>query len=143
MTKRHLAEKHFHSKTRHRLPISSLLTRFAYLSPFSSYARKIDLIAAQTPPSGENIFIRKPEPDFLLVVRCHVLPKSYRFRVIRVSSIRPLQRRPLAQKMFFSKARPRLPISVLLTLCVYLEPFSSYSRSFTRRLYESRDLYVR
>jgi hypothetical protein len=54
----------------------------------------------EAPPSGEEIFIRKPDPDFLLVVCYHVLPKSYRFRVIRVSSIRSLQRRLLAEKIF-------------------------------------------
>jgi hypothetical protein len=63
-------------------------------------------------PSGENIFIRKPDPDFLLVVCWPVLPKSYRFRVIHMNSIRPLQRRPLAAKILFSKARLWLPITV-------------------------------
>jgi hypothetical protein len=100
-------------------------------------------MATETPPSAQNIFIRKPDLDFLLVVCRHILPKSYRFRVIRVSSIRPLQRRPLAEKIFCSKARLRLPIRVLLTLCVYLEPFPSYSRFLTHYLHESRDLDVR
>jgi hypothetical protein len=36
------------------------------LTVFELFA-KIDLIATETPPSGENIFIRKPDPDFLLV----------------------------------------------------------------------------
>jgi hypothetical protein len=36
---------------------------------------------------------------------------------------------PYNKKQYFSwKARPRLPISVQLTLCVSLEPFPSYSR---------------
>jgi hypothetical protein len=60
---------------------------------------EINLMATEPPPSGENIFIRKPDLDFLLVVCSHILPKSYRFRVIRVNSIWPLQRRPLAKKI--------------------------------------------
>jgi hypothetical protein len=51
-------------------------------------------------PNGENIYLRKPVPDFLLMVCGHVSPKSNRFRVIRVNSIRPLQRLPLAEKIF-------------------------------------------
>jgi hypothetical protein len=65
------------------------------------------------------------------------------FELFAVNSIWRLQRRPLAEKIFCSKARPRLPISVLLTLCVYLEPFWSYSRLFTHYLHESHDLDVR
>jgi hypothetical protein len=56
-------------------------------------------MATETPPSRENIFIRKPDLDFLLVVRWHILPKSYRFRVIRVNSIWPQHRRPLAENI--------------------------------------------
>jgi hypothetical protein len=41
-------------------------------------------MATETPPSGENIFIRKPDLDFLLVVGSHNLYNSHRFRVIRV-----------------------------------------------------------
>jgi hypothetical protein len=44
----------------------------------------------EAPHRGEHIFIRKPDPDFLLVVCCHVLSKSYHFGVIRVSSILPI-----------------------------------------------------
>jgi hypothetical protein len=46
---------------------------------------------------------------------------------------------PSRRKYFHLKARPRLPISAPLTLCVYPEPFSSYSRFFTRLLHESCD----
>jgi hypothetical protein len=44
------------------------LTCFVYLSPFYSRSTKIDLITIVTSPGGENIFIQKPDPDFLLVV---------------------------------------------------------------------------
>jgi hypothetical protein len=48
----------------------------------------VGLSAIEATPSGENIFFRKPDPDFLLVICWHVLPNSYRFRVIRENSIR-------------------------------------------------------
>jgi hypothetical protein len=91
-------------------------------------------MATETPLSGENIFIRKPDLDFLLVVCLHILPKSYRFRVIRDKFDSAITEAPLAEKIFLFEARPRLPISGLLTLCVYLETFSSYSRFFTQYL---------
>jgi hypothetical protein len=134
--KRHLAEKNFHCKARHWLPISSLLTCFAYLSPFSSYSQKNDFIAAEPPPSGENIFIRKSDPDFLLVVCWHVLPKCYRFRVIRVSSIRLLQRRPQRKKIIlFESSTPTSYKCSVNTLClsrIIFELFKIFNSLFTR-----------
>jgi hypothetical protein len=55
-----------------------------------SNSRVIDLATTEAPTNGENIFIRKPDPDFLLVICRHVLPKPYRLRMIRENSIRPL-----------------------------------------------------
>jgi hypothetical protein len=51
-------------------------------------------------PSGEKVFIRKLDNDFLSVVLWHILYNSHRFRVIRRKSIWWLQRRPLAEKIF-------------------------------------------
>jgi hypothetical protein len=64
---RHPTEKNFHSKARQWFPISGFLTHVAYLSSFPSYSRKLDLIATETPPCRRNSFIRKPDPNFLLV----------------------------------------------------------------------------
>jgi hypothetical protein len=56
---------------------------------FSSNSREFDSAATETPHSGKNISVRRPDPYFLLVIRWHVLRKSYCFRVIRENSIRP------------------------------------------------------
>jgi hypothetical protein len=48
-----------------RVDISGSLTCFAYVLPFLSNSRKFDSTAIETTPSGENIFVRKPDPDFL------------------------------------------------------------------------------
>jgi hypothetical protein len=39
-------------------------TCFAFVLPFMSYSRNIDLATTDAPPSGEKIFIRKPDPTF-------------------------------------------------------------------------------
>jgi hypothetical protein len=53
--------KVFIRKPHNDLPVNGRLTCFTYLSPFSSYSHKIDLIATEMPRSGENIFIRRPD----------------------------------------------------------------------------------
>jgi hypothetical protein len=35
----------------------------------------------EAPPSGENISIRKPDPEILIVFRIHFSQMSHRFRV--------------------------------------------------------------
>jgi hypothetical protein len=44
-----------------RLVLLSLMAMYT----FTSKSRKIDSAATQARPSGENIFVRKPDPDVL------------------------------------------------------------------------------
>jgi hypothetical protein len=48
----------------------------------SRNSRKFDSATTEAPPSGENIFHRKPDPDFLLAFCRHFASISNLFRVI-------------------------------------------------------------
>jgi hypothetical protein len=50
---------------------------FTTIPPFSSYLRKVQQAVTETPPSGENSFIRKTETNFLVVVCSHFSQWSY------------------------------------------------------------------
>jgi hypothetical protein len=78
--------KYFHSKTRPRLPISGLLTCFAWILSFSSDSRQFNSAATKAPPSGENIFLRKPDPDFLLVFCWHFVCISWLVQLVLARS---------------------------------------------------------
>jgi hypothetical protein len=71
-----------------RQPDPGILTVFrrhlsTNISPFPSYLRKGSQVVAETPPSGEDNFIRETESNFIIVVRLHFLYVSHRLRVIR------------------------------------------------------------
>lgn len=51
-----------------QLPISDLLISFAYLLPFSTYSRKFDLSAMETPPVVVNDSIGKTDFNVLCMV---------------------------------------------------------------------------
>jgi hypothetical protein len=64
-TERPKPDKIFQIKTQHGLPITYLLTLFAYFSPFSNHLCELNAAAKEAPPSGENIANQKPNPNFL------------------------------------------------------------------------------
>lgn len=66
------------------LPVNGLLIHFAHRLRFSSCLRKIDLAVTEACHKGENNFLQKLDPDFLLMV-CRYFARIFNsLRVIRL-----------------------------------------------------------
>jgi hypothetical protein len=65
---------------------------FTIISPFSSYLREVLQTVTETPPSGENIFIRKNPISYQWTP--HFPQVSYRSRITYVKRHRQQHRGP-------------------------------------------------
>jgi hypothetical protein len=91
------------------------------------------------PYSGENIFIfEKPDLGFLLMVCWRILPKSYRFWVIRVIRFGNYRGAPSGENIFVQKPDPNL----LLAFCWNFTSISNTSISNQFRVIQDYSLAI-
>jgi hypothetical protein len=83
------------------LVLSSLMTMYT----ISSNSREFDSAAMEAPPA-EKIFPFESPTRLPISDCCHVLYKSYRFRVIRVNSIQSLCKRRLVENISVREPHP-------------------------------------